>query len=119
MFETIHDVALMIDRERVGRELEARRDRGCELDARPFGARDRLLRIEMSAGVMFITYCTFCIFDAQPAKPPYASVVTTTESEVTEITETQIRAVSMENEDTNFFYFVALVTARTSPTCGT
>jgi hypothetical protein len=119
LFETIHDVALMIDRERVGRELEARRDRGCELDARPFGARDRLLRIEMSAGVMFITYCTFCIFDAQPAKLPYASVVTTTELEVTEITETQIRAVSMENEDTNFFYFVALVTARTSPTCGT
>jgi hypothetical protein len=67
LFETIHDVALMIDRERVGRELEARRDRGCELDAQPFGARDRLLRIEMSAGVMFITYCTFCIFDAQPA----------------------------------------------------
>jgi hypothetical protein len=62
---------------------------------------------------------TFCIFDAQPAKPPYASVVTTTESEVTEITETQILAVSMENEDTNFFYFVALVTARTSPTSGT
>ena len=89
MFETIHDVALMIDRERVGRELEARRDRGCELDARPFGARDRLLRIEMSAGViLFITSCTFCIFAAQPAKPPYASVVTTTESEVTEITET-------------------------------
>jgi len=24
LFETIHDVALMIDRERVGRELEAR-----------------------------------------------------------------------------------------------
>jgi hypothetical protein len=66
-----------------------------------------------------VPHPTFCIFDAQPARPPYASVVTTTESEVTEITETQIRAVSMENEDTNFFYFVALVTARTSPTCGT
>jgi hypothetical protein len=88
LFETIHDVAVMIDRERVGRELEARRDRGCELDAQPFGARDRLLWIEMSAGViLFITYCTFCIFAAQPAKPPYASVATTTESEVTEITE--------------------------------
>jgi hypothetical protein len=74
----------------------------------------------MLAGViLFITYCTFCIFAAQGAKPPYASVVTTTESEVTEITETQTRAVSMENEDTNFFYFVALVTARTSPTCRT
>jgi hypothetical protein len=64
-------------------------DRGCELDAQCFGARGRLLRIEMLAGViLFITYCTFCIFAAQGAKPPYASVVTTTESEVTEITET-------------------------------
>jgi hypothetical protein len=63
-------------------------DRDCELDAQRFGARGRLLRIEMSAGViLFITYCTFCIFAAQGAKPPYASVVTTTESEVTEITE--------------------------------
>jgi hypothetical protein len=50
-------LALMIDRECVGRELEARRDRGCELDAQRFGARDRLLRIEMSAGViLIITY---------------------------------------------------------------
>jgi hypothetical protein len=63
-------------------------DRGCELDAHCFGARGRLLRIEMSAGViLFITYCTFCIFAAQGAKP-YASIVTTTEPEVTEITET-------------------------------
>jgi hypothetical protein len=32
-------------------ELEARRDR-CERDAQPFGARDRLLGMELSAGVI-------------------------------------------------------------------